>query len=163
MTLGVREINKNNNRYFGKKIEYHGEKFDSMREANFFKKFVEPFDYNYTLHESFRLHPVIELCNGALKLRSSSYRPDVVIRDDEGNLLHVIDIKSGFNTQYNIDPAAALRFKLFAMRYGVPVEVVVPNLKSFRVKIMGTTKKFETATKYDLNYTIDDLVNERQG
>lgn len=151
---------KDNNRYFGKKIEYHGEKFDSMREANFFKKFVEPFDYNYTLHENFRLHPIVELCGGVIKLRSSSYKPDVVIRDAEGNLQHVIDIKSGFNTQYNIDPAAALRFKMFAMKYGIPVEVVVPNLKSFRVKILGTTKKFTPITKYDLNYSIETLIGE---
>lgn len=151
---------KDNNRYFGKKIEYHGEKFDSMREANFFKKFVEPFDYNYTLHENFQLHPIVELCGGVIKLRSSSYKPDVVIRDAEGNLQHVIDIKSGFNTQYNIDPAAALRFKMFAMKYGIPVEVVVPNLKSFRVKILGTTKKFAPITKYDLNYSIETLIGE---
>lgn len=151
---------KSQSRYFGKKIEYHGEKFDSIREANFFKKFVEPFDYNYTLHENFRLHPIVELCNGVIKLRSSSYKPDVVIRDDDGKLLHVIDIKSGFNTQYNIDPAAALRFKMFAIKYGIPVEVVVPNLKSFRVKVMGTTKKFKPVTKHDLNYTIANLAKE---
>lgn len=108
------------------------------------------------------MHPIVELCNGVIKLRSSSYKPDIVIRDKKGKLLHVIDIKSGFNTQYNIDQAAALRFKMFAMKYEIPVEVVVPNLKSFRVKIIGTTKKFTPVTKHDLNYTIDELVKEEE-
>ena len=72
---------------------------------------------------------------------------------------HVIDIKSGF-TQFAIDSAAALRFKLFADKYKVPVEVIVPRVHDFRVKIMGTTKKFDPLIREDLTYDTSELVKE---
>ncbi|OYS80640.1 hypothetical protein CBG04_09790 [Limosilactobacillus reuteri] len=148
--------------WFGEKTHYKDYVFDSKKEEAFFRGFIENSGYKFDVHKSFKLHPIIEMCNGVLKLRSSSYAPDFVLYDDKGNISHVIDVKNSF-TSFAIDPAAALRFKLFALKYKIPVEVVVPRVKSFRVKIMGTTKKFEPIVKYDFNYNVNDLVGEAYG
>lgn len=95
-----------------------------------------------------------------LRLRSSNYTPDFVLYNKDGSIAHVIDVKNSFNTTYAIDAAASLRFKMFAYKYKVPVEVVVPRVKSFRVKVLGSTKKFEPVAKTNFNYTIEELVDE---
>ncbi|PWT34040.1 hypothetical protein DKZ26_11630 [Limosilactobacillus reuteri] len=145
--------------WFGQKIEKDGYKFDSIKEYNFYENFVKPSGLKFEVHKGFKLHPIIELQNGDLRLRSSIYTPDFVLYNKDGGMKHVIDIKSGF-TQFAIDSAAALRFKLFADKYKVPVEVIVPRVHDFRVKIMGTTKKFNPLIREDLTYDTSELVKE---
>lgn len=146
--------------WFGEKVKLDGYTFDSQKEAAFYLHFIKDSGYEFDVHKSFQLHPIIEMCNGILRLRSSSYTPDFVLYNEDGSIAHVIDVKNSFNTTYAIDAAASLRFKMFAYKYKVPVEVVVPRVKSFRVKVLGSTKKFEPVTKTDFNYTIEELVDE---
>lgn len=146
--------------WFGTKVKRDGYTFDSQKEAAFYETFIKNCGHSFEVHKSFRLHPIIELCDGELRIRSSVYTPDFVIYDDSGSIAHVIDVKNSFNTTYAIDAAASLRFKLFAEKYGIPVEVVVPRVRSFRVKVLGSTKKFEPVVKYNLDYTLKELVSE---
>lgn len=148
--------------WFGEKIKSDGYTFDSKKEEAFYRNFVKNSGYQFDVHKSFMLHPIIDFLDGRLRLRSSNYTPDFVLYDKDGELKHVIDVKTGFNMQYNIDPAAALRFKLFALQYKHPVEVVVPNLKSFRVKIVGATKKFNPTTMSSLDYDLEDLISNKE-
>lgn len=140
-------------------MEFDGHKFDSQKEAQFFRGFIHGRGLKYDVHKSFQLHPMIELDNG-VRLRSSKYTPDIVVYNNDGEIMHVYDVKSGFNTTYNIDPAAALRFKLFTQEYGVPVEVVVPRTHDFKVKIVGTTKKANPIVKNSVAYKWQDAVLE---
>lgn len=152
-------INRGRTTYFGKKVEFNGLKFDSEKEAKFYERFIYGRDLNATVHESFTIQPMVELHNG-LRLRSANYTPDVVIRDEYGKLLHVYDVKTGFNSTYNIDPAAQLRFKMFAKQYGIPVEIVVPRVHDFRVKVVGLTKKTNPIIKEDVEYKWQDALEE---
>lgn len=145
--------------WFGEKVELDGYKFDSQKEAKFYEKFIKNSGFKYEVHKRFQLFPMFELLNGALRIRSISYTPDFVLYDDDGNLKHVIDVKNSF-TSFAIDVAAAMRFKLFAYVYKVPVEVVVPKAHSFRVKITGTTKKFNPVEKTDFVYSVERLCQE---
>lgn len=148
--------------WFGEKVKSDGFTFDSKKEEAFYQKFIKPSGYSFDVHKSFKLHPIIELCDGDLRIRGSHYSPDFVLYDDKGKMLHVIDVKNSF-TSFAIDAAASLRFKLFALTYEVPVQVVVPRANDFRVKIMGTTKKFEPVTQSDFDYEIKDLLYEGMG
>lgn len=146
--------------WFGEKVKLDGYSFDSQKEAAFYMRFVKNSGYKFDVHKSFRLHPIIEMYGGMLRLRSSNYTPDFVLYNKDGSIAHVIDVKNSFNTTYAIDAAASLRFKMFAYKYGIPVEVIVPRVKSFRVKILGSTKKFEPVSKIDFDYSVQDLVTE---
>lgn len=145
--------------WFGEKVQLDGYTFDSIKEAKFYETFVKPSGYQFDVHHGFLLHPKITLANDRINLRSSKYTSDFVIYDGQGKIKHVYDLKNSF-TSYAIDQAAALRFKMFSIKYGVPVEVVVPRAKSFRVKVMGTTKKFNPVVKDNFDYTVEELVAE---
>lgn len=70
-------------------------------------------------------------------MRGISYAPDFVVFDSD-EIAHVYDVKTSLS-QRAIDSAAKLRFKLFAKRYGIPVEVVVPRKHDFKAKFYGFT------------------------
>lgn len=142
--------------HFGKKVVIDGYKFDSQKEARFYQSYLKNTDLNYTVHETFTVIPKQDLTQN-VRLRSGIYTPDFVIRNSKGELEHVIDLKNSF-TQYGIDAAAQLRFKLFFQQYGIPVEVVVPRAHSFLMKVMGTTKKFEPVELKDFNYDIWEII-----
>ena len=147
------------NSYFGKKVEFAGYKFDSVKERDFFVTFIQDKVKHYTVHESFKLQDTFELDNG-LKMRGISYAPDFCVYDDKGKLQHVYDIKASFNSTYGVDAAASIRFKWFAKQYGIPVEVVVPRTYDFRVKCMGITKKTVPIIKQDTDYNVWDALEE---
>ncbi|WP_347284039.1 DUF1064 domain-containing protein [Lactobacillus taiwanensis] len=144
--------------HFGKKVIIDGYKFDSQKEAKFYQTYLKDTDLNYTVHETFTIIPKQDLTQN-VRLRSGVYTPDFVIRDSKGELEHVIDLKNSF-TQYGVDAAAQLRFKLFFQRFGKPVEVVVPRAHSFLMKVMGTTKKFDPVELKDFNYDVFKIINE---
>lgn len=121
----------------GNKIRYRGYNFDSKKEAQFYWRFVEHCGYNYIVHPKYRLTPLTEIEGG--KISSISYTPDFVIEDNGGNKKHVIDVKNSFGA-YGIDQGNKLRFKLFALKYGVPVEAVVVRKNDFKVIAQGVTK-----------------------
>ncbi len=61
------------------------------------------------------------------------------------------DVKNGY-TPYAIDRGAAISFKLFAKKYGIPVEVVVIRTHDFKTKILGTTKKYDVKIRNGVDY-----------
>lgn len=134
--------------HFGKKVLYKEWKFDSMKERDFFIRFIENSGKKFAVHKSFKL--VTKFAVGGYNQRGISYAPDFVIYGPDGTIEHVYDVKSGIN-QRAVDTAAKLRFKLFALKTGIPVEVVVPRKHDFKMKLFGfTDNDIQTAhAKYD--------------
>ena len=122
--------------HFGKKVEVDGYKFDSEKEANFYLRFVKTCGKRYEVHKSFEL--ISKFPVGGYKQRSITYAPDFVVYDADGRIEHVYDVKSGI-TQRAVDTAAKIRFKLFSLKTGLPVEVVVPRKNDFKMKLYGFT------------------------
>lgn len=125
-----------------KKVKVNGFTFDSQKEANFYLKFVKESGYKHEIHPSYVIKDKVAL--GGVNLSRISYTPDFVIFDNYGKIKHVYDVKTSINTQFGADTAAKLRFNLFARKYGVPVEVVVPRANDFKMKIYGLTKNVNT-------------------
>lgn len=141
---------------YGQKTEYHGYKLDSIKELSFYQRFLEKYDNDPNSKFVIKVHPSYPILDSwelepGLRIRGAGYKPDFVIEDRKGHLLHVIDVKNGF-TAYAISDAAKLRFKLFTKRYGVPVECVVVRKNDFKVKVYGPTKKTEIHIYNDINY-----------
>lgn len=141
---------------YGKKSEYGGYVFDSSKELDFYERFCAKYDndlddrFVVLIHPSYNIIDKFEIEPG-FAIRGAKYTPDVVITDYQGNLLHVYDVKNDFSN-YAVDAAAKLRFKLFEKRYGVPVECVVVRKNDFKVKIFGTTKKAKIHVFKDFDY-----------
>lgn len=63
---------------------------------------------------------------------------------------------------YGIDQGNKLRFRMFAVRYGVPVEAVVILAHEFKTIAQGVTKPLndkEPLHKTDLNYSWIEATN----
>lgn len=125
-------LNKRGNKFFA-----DGHTFDSAKEYQFYTHFVRDCGLPYEIHPRFQLRPLTEIEGG--KISSIIYTPDVIIKNWEGEWLHVIDVKNSFGA-YGIDQANKLRFRLFAMEYGHPVEAVVVRTHDFKVITQGVTK-----------------------
>lgn len=121
----------------GNKVTIDGFTFDSEKEAKFYLKFVKDCGLPYEVHPRFILQEKHELPIG--NISSIAYSPDFIIKDPEGNWLHVIDIKNSFGA-YGIDQSNKLRFRLFAMKFDHPVEAVVIRTNDFKVITQGVTK-----------------------
>ena len=140
---------------YGKKTEYNGFKFDSLKELDFYKRFCEKYDnpdseFMVAVHPGYPIIDRFELKSG-LVIRCAKYTPDVVITDRQGRFLHAYDVKNGF-TSYAVDASAKLRFKLFTKRYGIPVECVVVRKNDFKVKVFGMTKQTHEHVFKDITY-----------
>lgn len=138
-----------------KKVEYHGYKFDSVKECQFFANYIEPGNFNFECHPRFEIFPTVEV-NG-YKFRQAAYTPDFVVYDKGGDILHVYDVKNSFGA-YGIDAAAKLRFKAFTAKYKHPVEAVVMRKNYFKVKVLGTTKRQEEHAMQTINYHVWELM-----
>ena len=141
----------------GHKVNYKNYVFDSQKEFLFYQRFLEKYDNDPNSEFVIKVHPSYPILDSYklesdLKMRGSRYTPDFVVEDKQGNLLHVIDVKNGF-TDYAIDQAAKLRFKLFTRRYGIPVECVVVRKTDFKVKIFGSTKKTKEHIFKNIEYS----------
>lgn len=141
-------------KHFGKKTEFNGYKFDSLKERDFYQRFCEKYDssdseFKILVHPSYDILDKFEV--SGTNFRGAKYTPDLLVTDPQGRLLHVYDVKNGFSS-YAIDSACKLRFKLFAERYGIPVECIVPRKNDFKVKVFGTTKKTHEHIFSDINY-----------
>lgn len=73
---------------------------------------------------------------GGSYIKKETYTPDFVTFGEDGSIEHVYDVKTGISTRA-VDGAARKRFRQFAVRYGMPVEVVVPRKHDFKVKLLG--------------------------
>lgn len=142
-------------KHFGKKTEYNGYMWDSLKERDFYQRFCEQYDkpdseFKVLVHPSYPIIDKFKIGSG-LVVRSARYTPDVVITDRQGNLLHIYDVKNSFGV-YGVDAACKLRFKLFTKRYSIPVECVVVRKNDFKVKVFGTTKKTKEKVFKDIEY-----------
>lgn len=102
------------------------------------------------MYESFEI-------DGTIKFRGITYKPDFVVYEKDGKTIkHVYDVKNGFSV-YDIDTGVNLRFKLFTAKFHKPVEVVVFRKKYFKLKILGTTKRFDVKELVSIDYDWHDL------
>lgn len=136
--------------HYGKKIKEGNITFDSQKEYNFYKMFLENSGYKIIVHDKFKLLEK-NIINNEISIRGITYKPDFVVLGKDGEVKHVYDVKNGF-TNYAIDRGANISFKLFAKTYGIPVEVVVVRTHDFKTKILGTTKKYEIQYHNNVNY-----------
>ena len=123
-------------KHFGKKVTYKEWTFDSIKERDFFIRFIENSGKRFAIHKSFELLTKFPL--GGYNMRGLTYAPDFVVFDADGRIEHVYDVKSGINQQA-VDTAAKIRFKLLSLKTGLPVEVVVPRKHDFKMKLYGFT------------------------
>ena len=123
-------------KHFGKKVPYKEWTFDSIKERDFFIRFIENSGKRFAVHKSFKL--LSKFSVGGYNMRGLTYAPDFVVYDADGRIEHVYDVKSGIN-QRAVDTAAKIRFKLFSLKTGLPVEVVVPRKHDFKMKLYGFT------------------------
>ena len=128
----------------GKKIEKYGEKWDSQKELWFYERFI----MDKWPSRLVSIHPKFELLKlkkiGIASISSISYTPDVVIYTRDGHLKHVYDVKNSFGP-YGIDNGNRLTFRLFAMKYGIPIEAVVVRSHDFRCMAIGVTKPLRSS------------------
>lgn len=123
-------------RHFGKKVHYKDWTFASEKERDFFIRFIENSGKRFKIHPSFKL--VDKFPVGGYNQRGITYAPDFVVYGDDGTVEHVYDVKTGIG-QRAVDTSAKLRFKLFSLKTGIPVEVVVPRKHDFKMKLFGFT------------------------
>lgn len=143
----------------GSKVNLDGYTFDSLKEAQFYERFVKRCGLPFEVHPRFTLHGLKEIEGG--KISSISYSPDFIILDHEGNWKHVIDVKNSHG-MYGIDQSNKLRFRLFAMKFGHPVEAVVIRTKDFKVITQGVTKPLNDKKPFitsDFEYHWRDATN----
>jgi hypothetical protein len=141
--------------YFGKKVKLDGYTFDSKKEAQFYLQFVKPSGMRFDVHPHYRVIDLFPM--GGYLMRGMTYTPDFVLKRPDGSIAHVYDVKAGF-TSYSVSTASRLRFKLFALRYHVPVECVIVRKHDFRVKILGFTTKLDEYQRQDVNYDLTDII-----
>lgn len=137
---------------FAKKVKLDGYTFDSMKEAKFYEDYIRDSGYSFTVHEKFQLIDKYKI--GNYNMRGVTYSPDFVIRNQCGEIIHVYDVKTGY-TSYAITTGVSLRFKMFTLKYGVPVEVVVVRTHDFKTKIVGLTKKTDPQVRNNVSYRWD--------
>lgn len=143
--------------HFGKKVKLDGYTFDSVKEAQFYERFIKDCGYRYEIHPNFTLHDKFTV--GGINMRGLTYKPDFVVYEQSGDLKHVYDVKNSFGI-YGVDAAANIRFRLFAARYNHPVEVVVVRKHDFKMKVLSTTKKFEQQIMTGVDYRIQEFIGE---
>ncbi|MCP9357964.1 DUF1064 domain-containing protein [Liquorilactobacillus satsumensis] len=140
--------------HFATKPVMDGMKFDSKREMQFYANFIKG-KHRFEYHKKYPLFDKFAV--GGMNMFGASYTPDFVIYDADGNVAHILDIKTGFSSSA-INSGIRLRFELFARRYGKPVEIIVPATKTFRMKILGLTTPFEVRKFSNFDYTVFDLI-----
>lgn len=160
-------------KYSNRKVIYKGEKYDSEKELQFFQQYIEHSGKKYDVHRRYQLFnkpPV-----GGRNMRSRFYTPDFVVFDEQGNLAHVYDVKTSIS-KYAVTEGARWRFYVFAVKYGIPVEVVAPRAHDFKMKIFDLTTQVQskhsrtgrngkkTNEYYDvfssIDYDVHDIIGE---
>lgn len=128
-------------KHYGKKVHYKEWTFDSIKERDFFISFIESSGKRFRVHPNYILVEKFRVCGR--NVHSLGYSPDFVVFGPDGDVEHVYDVKSGVNAQA-VDKAAKIRFTLFTLKTGIPVEVVVPRKHDFKMKLFGFTTNFQT-------------------
>lgn len=124
--------------HFGKKVVLDGFKFDSLKEATFYQRYIKPSGYSFMCQQRFTLLDTFTL--ELIKLRQTAYKADFVVYDE-----------------YSIDKKSKIKFSLFARKFKVPVEVVVLRPNHFDSAVIGTTKRVKPVAKQNIDYDWQDL------
>lgn len=90
-----------------KKYVEDGITFDSQIELNFYHRFIRGKGFRFSHHETFYLTHKYPL--GGVEGNAMRYTPDFVIRDNNGNISHVYDVKGSLSS-YDIDRDAKKTF-----------------------------------------------------
>ena len=122
-------------KYRNHKYYFHGHKFDSKAELQFYFLLLGE-------HANFRCHPRYEIiphtdyshAGNDFHVNKHNYTPDFVLFNSNGKIQSVIDIK-GMN---NGSAYSHLRMDLFSLRYQVPVTIVRKKHGRFYKKIRNT-------------------------
>lgn len=148
-------------KHFSNKVTLDEYVFDSEKEANFYSRFIKPSGYPFTVHPTFVLSDKMNIEDN-INISSMRYTPDFVVYEMDGKTIkHVYDVKNSFGI-YGIDQSAKLRFKLFAIKYKHPVEVVVPRKNDFKVITQSVTKMLKQSDPYltaNVDYDWKDATN----
>lgn len=123
--------------------------FDSQKEYLFYQRFVKRCGLPYEVHPSFILQELSPIEGGG-KISAIKYTPDFIIKNHDGSWKHVIDVKNSFGA-YGIDQSNKLRFRLFATKFGHPVEAVVIRKNDFKVITQGVTKPLKEKEPFITN------------
>ncbi|WP_270332980.1 DUF1064 domain-containing protein [Ligilactobacillus acidipiscis] len=142
--------------HFGQKVRCSdGYTFDSKKEHEFYHRYIKTSKYDFKCHPNFKIKDMFTV--GGTNFRGMSYKPDFVLYGETGGLEHVIDVKNSL-TPYGVSNDAKNRFKLFADRYQIPVEVCVPRSKNFKQMIFGTTTRYDPLIFTTFDYSVFDLI-----
>jgi hypothetical protein len=143
----------------GNKVLADGFTFDSTKEFNFYCQFVKPSGYPFAVHPRYVLEPLHPISGG--KITAIAYKPDFVIYNRVGDIMHVYDVKNSLGP-FGIDQSNKLRFRLFAMKVGIPVEAVVVRSHDFKVIAQGVSKPLNEKApliKRDFQYDWTEATN----
>ena len=100
-------------KYGAKKTTVDGVVFDSKAESIYYLQHKN--DERMTMQEKFVLMDKFRL-NGKL-YREIAYKADFVFRNENNEILKVVDVKGVLTTEFKI------KAKLFANRYGIPITI----------------------------------------
>ncbi|UPS09899.1 DUF1064 domain-containing protein [Lactococcus lactis] len=100
-------------KYGAKKTTVDGIVFDSKAESIYYLQHKN--DKRMTMQEKFVLMDKFRL-NGKL-YREIAYKADFVFRNENNEILKVVDVKGVLTTEFKI------KAKLFANRYGIPITI----------------------------------------
>lgn len=100
-------------KYGAKKTTVDGIVFDSKAESIYYLQHKN--DERMTMQEKFVLMDKFRL-NGKL-YREIAYKADFVFRNENNEILKVVDVKGVLTTEFKI------KAKLFANRYGIPITI----------------------------------------
>lgn len=145
----------------GNKVKIDEYSFDSEKEAQFYLRFVKDCGLPFEVHPRFKLTDLHELPGGQGKISQIAYTPDFIIKNNDGTWQHVIDVKNSFGA-YGIDQSNKLRFRLFALKFGHPVEAVVIRKNDFKVITQSVTKPLNEKKPFvtnNFNYHWHDATN----
>ena len=130
-----------------KKYVEDGITFDSQVEINFYHRFIRGNGYHFKHHERFYLTEKYAL--GGVMGKAVTYTPDFVIRNKNGEITHVYDVKGSLSS-YDIDRDAKKTFSWFQSKHRIPVEVVVPRKNDFKMKVLGVPNSlFDKHIRHD--------------
>lgn len=122
----------------GNKIFLDGFQFDSQKEADFYERFIKNCKLPFEVHPEFVIEEKQNIV-GEVNVSGIKYTPDFLVKDFDGNWLHVYDVKNDLSI-YGLTTGDKLRFKLFALKYKFPVEAVRVYKNYFRTIAVGVTK-----------------------
>lgn len=124
--------------FFSKKFVVDGIKFDSLKEYQFYQRFIKNSGYKFVDHPSYKVLDLFSL--GGWRQRGISYAPDFVVYDDDGEIKHIYDVKTSIAPQA-ITTGSKIRMILFQFRYRKAIEIVTPRKNDFKMVLINFTVK----------------------